>query len=295
MNLSLTQAGAHTYYFDLPCKVGVYTPDGENVYLIDSGAHKDNAKKLLRALREKGWNLRGILNTHAHADHIGGNRYLQEQTGCAAFCSDGELGLTRHPLLQTTSLYGGFAHKDLRHKFLLAQESNPLPFSDPLFPQEIEVVPLPGHSFDMVGFRTPDDVVFIADSVCSETTLEKYGVTFYHNIAQSLQTFDKLDTLQAKLFVPAHAPAGTDIHALVALNRQKMNEVADFLCKQCKTPQTFDSLLQSVFNAYSLTMNHEQHTLVGSTVRSYLSYLYDTEKINTDFTNNILYYNTIFY
>ena len=44
----LIQTGRHTYYFDLPSKIGVYTPDDKNVYLIDSGPHKDNAKKVLR-------------------------------------------------------------------------------------------------------------------------------------------------------------------------------------------------------------------------------------------------------
>ncbi len=53
-------------------------------------------------------------------------------------------------------LSGGYPCKDLRHKFLMAQESDVVDFSDESFPKEIEVIPLPGHFFDMAGFRMPD-------------------------------------------------------------------------------------------------------------------------------------------
>ena len=61
--------------------------------------------------------------------------------------------------------------KDLRHKFLMAQESDVVDFSDESFPKEIEVIPLPGHFFDMVGGRMPDNVVFLADCISSRETL----------------------------------------------------------------------------------------------------------------------------
>lgn len=289
----LIRAGENTYYFDLPSKIGVYTPDAHTAYLIDSGPHKDNAKKVLRVLREKGLEIKAVLNTHAHADHIGGNRYLQEQTGCLIFASDKETDLIRHTYLEPTTLYGGYPHKDLQHKFLLAQESDALPFSDKRFPSEIEIIPLPGHSVEMVGFRTPDNVVFLADCLCSAQTLQKYGVTFQFNIEQCLQSLEKARTLQADTFVSSHAPTLRNIDALVNVNRERILQTAQYLCGLCKTPKTFVQILQSVFNDHGLTMTHEQNVLVGSTVHSYLSYLYDKEQIRIDFKDNILYYESV--
>lgn len=286
----LIQAGEHTYYFDLPSKIGVYTPDNKNAYLIDSGPHKDNAKKVLRVLTEKGWTLQGILNTHSHADHIGGNRFLQDRTGCAVFGAEMELDLARHTYLEPTTLYAGNPHKDLRHKFLLAQESDAVGFDDPRFPKEIEVISLPGHSVDMVAFRTPDNVVFLADLLCSEATLTKYGITFQFDIAQHLQSLEKAKLLQAEAFVSSHAPAEKDILPLIAMNEAKVNEAAALLCQFCKEPTASDTLLQKVFAHYGLVMTHEQHALVGSTVRSYMTYLYDNDRIKITFDNNILLY-----
>lgn len=73
----LIQVGTHTYYMDCPTKVGFYTSDDRHVVLIDSGSDKDAAKKAKKILDAHNWELSMILNTHSHADHIGGNQFLQ--------------------------------------------------------------------------------------------------------------------------------------------------------------------------------------------------------------------------
>lgn len=40
------------------------------------------AEPVLAALQEHGWKLTYILNTHHHADHVGGNLALKRETGC---------------------------------------------------------------------------------------------------------------------------------------------------------------------------------------------------------------------
>ena len=44
----------------------------------------------------------------------------------------------------------------------------------------------------------------------------------------------------------------------------------------------------TVFKGYGLSMNFEQYVLVGSTVRSYLSWLKDTGKLTTEFQDSML-------
>ncbi len=99
---------------------------------------------MLKILNEKGWNLKAIINTHANADHIGGNRYLQNQTNCMIFAKGIEAAFIRYPVSEVSLLYGGYPCNDLRHKFLLASESDASDISDESFPKELEVIPLPG-------------------------------------------------------------------------------------------------------------------------------------------------------
>ncbi len=284
----LHQVGENTFYMQSPAKVGVYRAAENKVYLIDSGNDKDAGRRIRKVLDEQGWALLGILNTHSNADHIGGNAYLQSNTGCKVFAGGIEKCFTERPILEPSFLYGGFPFKELRHKFLTAQESSPLDFSDPDYPREIETIPLPGHFFDMVGFRTPDDVVFLADCLSSKFTLEKYGITFIYDVGEYLKTLETVKSMSAKMFVPSHAEAAENITELADLNIAKVHEIAEKILGICAEPRSFETILQKLFEEYGLTMTFEQNVLVGSTVRSYLSWLYDNDRLSADFEGNVL-------
>ena len=114
----------NSYYIQSPSKMGLVKLNDTDVCLIDSGNDKDAGRKVRQLLDANGWHLTAIYNTHSNADHIGGNRYLQGQTKCKIYAQGIECDITRHPVLEPAFLYGGFPPKDLRHKFLMAQESD---------------------------------------------------------------------------------------------------------------------------------------------------------------------------
>ncbi len=289
----LNQVGERSYYINCSAKIGIYKANDTEVYLIDSGNDKDAGRKIRKILSENGWSLKGIINTHSNADHIGGNKYLQQQTGCKIFADGIEAAFTKYPLLEPSFLYGGYPCKDLRHKFLLASESDVCEITDADFPKELEVIPLRGHFFDMIGIRTPDNVVFLADCISSKSTLEKYQISFIYNIAEYLNTLDKVETMEAAMFVPAHSDVTNNIKSVVQLNRQKVFDISNDIQSILKTPMCFEELLKRLFDEYGLTMNFEQYVLVGSTVRSYLSWLKDNGKIRAAFTDNLLMWSSL--
>ena len=175
----LTQVSERSYYIQSPAKIGLVRLDVQDVCLIDSGNDKDAGRKVRQLLDANGWRLTAIYNTHSNADHIGGNRYLQGQTGCMIYAPGIDCAFTRHPVLEPSFLYGGYPCKELRHKFLMAQESDAQELMKECLPEGFEIIPLPGHFFDMVGFRTPDDVVYLADCLSSRETLDKYQIGFF--------------------------------------------------------------------------------------------------------------------
>lgn len=249
---------------------------------------KDAGRKIRQILDANDWKLTAIFNTHSNADHIGGNKYLQGQTGCKIYAPGIDCDFTRHPILEPSFLYGGYPCKDLRHKFLLAQESDTEDLTKEVLPKGFEVINLPGHFFDMVGFRTPDNVVYLADCLSSRETLDKYQIGFIYDVAAYIKTLEMVKSLTAKMFVPAHAVATEDISELAQYNIDKVQEIAGKIIDLCKEPLCFEVILQRLFTDYALTMNFEQYVLVGSTVRSYLAWLKDTDKLNAVFENNML-------
>ena len=289
----LIQISEHDYYIQSPAKIGLVKLNDTEVCLIDSGNDKDAGRKVRKILDEHEWTLKAIYNTHSNADHIGGNKYLQGQTGCKIYAPGIECDFTRHPILEPSLLYGGYPCKDLRHKFLLAQESGAEYLTKETLPEGFELIPLPGHFFDMAGFRTPDDTVYLADCLSSRETLDKYQIGFIYDVAAYLNTLEKVKTLKARLFVPAHAEAAEDITELAQYNIDKVNEIADKIVSLCKEPLGFEVILQRLFTEYGLVMNFEQYVLVGSTVRSYLAWLKDTGRLNAVFEKNLLLWEKI--
>lgn len=272
-------------YIDCPAKVGVVKLSDGEVCLVDAGSDKDAGRKVRQILDRQGWKLRAVYNTHSNADHIGGDRYLQSQTGCDVFAPGIEAAFTRYPVLEASFLYGGFPPKDLRHKFLLAQESEAKILTQAELPECMTLLPLPGHFFDMAGFRTEDGVVYLADCLSSEETLRKYRICFIYDVAAYLETLDRVLQMSARMFVPAHAAATDDIAPLARLNIEAVNEIADKIVSLCGEPIIFEEILQKLFSDFGLTMNFEQYVLVGSTVRSYLAWLRDGDRLEILFEN----------
>ena len=288
----LIQVTESAYYIQCPAKIGLVRTGPDGVFLIDSGSDKDAGKKVRKILDANGWKLKAIYNTHSHADHIGGNAYLQRLTGCPIYAMGIERDFTEHPVLEPAFLYGGNPPGELRHKFLMAEPSEvrALPFGPSS--GELERTWLPGHSWDMTGYRTADGALYLADCLSSAETLEKYRISFLVDPGAYLNTLEIVKKMEAKVFIPSHAEATDDIVPLAELNIRAVNEIADSIAEICQKPASFESLLAALFRRYDLTMTFEQHALVGSTVRSYLTWMKDTGRVRAFFEDNVLLWQT---
>ncbi len=284
----LIQAAGNSYYIQSPAKIGLVRLSDTEVCLIDSGSDKDAGRKVRQILDANGWHLQAIYNTHSHADHIGGNKYLQAQSGCRIYAPGIDCAFTRHPVLEPAFLYGGYPADELRHKFLMAQESDAEYLTDAALAEGIEKIPLPGHSFDMVGFRTRDQVVYLADCLSGRETLDKYGVGFLWDVEAYLKTLETVKGMSARLFVPAHAEAVEDIAPLAQYNIDKVRETGDRIVEFCREPLCMEKILQRLFASYGLKMSFEQYALVGSTVRSYLTWLKSNGRVSARMEDNML-------
>lgn len=289
----LIQAAEHTYYIQCPAKMGLWVPDGRNAVLIDSGGDKDAGRKVQRTLEAQGWVLSCILNTHANADHNGGNALLQQRLGAPAYAPGIDAAVTTYPILEPAFLYGGYPPKPLRNKFLLSQPSRCETLTEETLPEGLTQLALPGHFFDMCGFGTADGVWFLADCLSGANIVEKYHVNFIYDVAAYLETLDRVCALEGRLFVPAHAEATEDIRPLAELNRAKVLEIAELVVDLCREPKMFEEVLQGVFAHYRLTMDFNQYVLVGSTIRSYLAYLLDRGSLTAAFDDNRLLWQSV--
>jgi glyoxylase-like metal-dependent hydrolase (beta-lactamase superfamily II) len=276
----LKRIEGNTYIIQAPVIMGVYVHGG-NATLIDSGNDREAGRQVLKIFDEQGWTLERIINTHSNADHIGGNQFLQKRTGCRIAATRLEAAFIEHPVLEPAFLYGGYPSRDLRGKFLMAKPSRVTDIvqsTGEIADTALQAVSLPGHFFDMIGVATPDNVTFLADSLFPENIIKKYHIIYLHDIGAQYETLQSLLSLNAKWYIPSHCTPMRDIDELIRINKEKTDEIAEAVLLCCQS-STFDEVLAGICDTYAIDLNAEQSVLVGSTLKSYLSFLKDRGRV----------------
>lgn len=286
----LIKVGENTYYLKNATNIGIYKVNEKDIWLIDAGNDKEAGKKILKVVEEQGWNVVGIINTHSNADHIGGDKIIQDKTHCMILNYKIENAFTKYPILETSFLYGGYPFKDLTHKFLMASAPEDTEEINNNLPLGLEIIELPGHYFNQIGIKTSDNIYFLGDSLFSEELINKYHVFFIYDVKEYLNSLSKLSLLSGKSYIPSHVDKTYNIKNLIEINKKNINDIIAFIQKICEKPVTFEQILKQVFDNYNLEMNAYQYVLIGSTIKSYLSYLFNEEKILYDFNDNEMHW-----
>lgn len=289
----LVKVGEKTYYLKNPTNIGIYVEKENKVWIIDSGNDKEAGKKILKAIEANNWEIKGIINTHSNADHIGGNKVIQDRTNCLVLSNGIENYFTKSPILEPSFLYGGYPFKELKNKFLMAKETSDTRELKDNLPSGLEYFSIKGHFFDMIGIKTSDNVYFLGDSLFNENTITKYHIFFIYDVQEYLNTLKYLETLNGKMYIPSHCEATEDISSLIKINRKKINEIANSIIEICKEKKIFEDILKEIFDKYNLILNTNQYVLVGSTIKSYLSWLKDNNKLEIIIEDNHLYWKAI--
>ncbi|PZN11447.1 MAG: MBL fold metallo-hydrolase [Bacillota bacterium] len=231
--------------------------------VIDSGLDRGAANKILRAAEELGRPLVAVLNTHAHADHFGGNAQLVRKAGIPVYAPEGEDVVIRQPLYEPVYLFGGAAPiAALQSRFLLAE---PSPVDHLVRPGErvvidgveIEVIDLSGHSLAQVGFLV-DGVLFAADSFAGPGALGKHPIPYLVDGERTLQALDRVARVEARWFVPGHGEAvdhTATLAEVLAANRALIERMFEWVTGRLRRgPAGTEDLLAELAAAWEVSI-----------------------------------------
>lgn len=291
----LEQLGSKTYVINNPNKIGIYLINETDVAIIDTGFDDQSGQNIMDVCKDNNWQIKMILNTHSHTDHIGGNNIIQKKLNVPIYASKMEKAIIENPEITAAISFGGYPHKYLRNEYILAKESNVLELTPEILPAGLEIINLAGHNGDMVGFKTSDDIYFLADAIGGETALKKYTIQFKYNIKEYLETLDYIKTLKAKIFVPSHGEnfSQTELDKIIKLNKDASEDIIRNLKKICGEKITFEHILKKIFEIYKVKMDFIQNAYIGASIKCYLAYLLDHNELEIIVEDNILYWRTL--
>lgn len=129
----------------------VANPSTKDACLIDPGGEPDRIKNFLK---KKGLNLKFIINTHGHGDHIFGNGYFD----CPVYIHRLEKDFLTDPNKNLSGMFSSFLKTPKAAKLLEDEEKILL---DDL---ELEIMHTPGHTPGGISIKL-DGVVFTGDTL----------------------------------------------------------------------------------------------------------------------------------
>lgn len=279
----------NTYYFEAFTNVGIYRLDNNRAVLIDSTDHKRMAKAVNNYLKAENLTVDTIICTHCHVDHICGNKDFYEKYGCKILCTEKEKPFIAQPDLEGNFYYAGIDTDRTRNPFFTVEPAVIETLTEDNLPEGLEIISLPGHGFDMIGVKTPDGVVFVADSILSEKTWTEFKVPFFHDVNKSIETLKRLKEIKAEVFVPSHNVPLSDISSLADLNISKLEELKETVYGLCNRIG-FDEMFTELLNTLSLNIRTEKYVSYSVMLRNILQVLVEDEKIKGVIEDNKFLY-----
>ncbi|MDF2629164.1 MAG: beta-lactamase domain protein [Symbiobacteriaceae bacterium] len=295
--MSLQQLTERVYVYRGGVNMALIEAPDKRVILIDSGLDSGNARKALRPFFEKGCTLAAIINTHSHADHIGGNADLVKRTGCQVWAPARERPWILWPELEPTGLYGAAPPPALQVKFLQAQPTPevqvlpPAPCRVTIAGVDLELIPTPGHALEQVAVAV-DGVLVAADGLFMPEVIEKHPVIFMVNVADYLASLDRLEVRTERFVLPGHGDlidrqTGEDpLPAILAANRANMEQMQVAVLAATAEPCPLEDVLYQVLAGLGKQAQSEaQYFLDRAAVSAHISRLMGTGKLSVEFRN----------
>ncbi|GGK96770.1 MBL fold metallo-hydrolase [Deinococcus radiotolerans] len=292
-SLSLLAPGVHF----LPGAVNsLVLEDGRGgALLVDTGLDDGHARKLLRGLTELSLTPTGILNTHSHADHHGGNAFILKRfPEVKVFAPPLEDAIITHPILEPIGLFGARPPKELQSKFLLAPPSParlaPEPGLTRIGGVSLELIEVAGHASLMYAVRV-GGVLYAADALFGPEALAKHPLVFCQDSALQKEAAARLGTLEGvQVTLPGHGDPAEDLAGLVAVNLAALERVTDAVRAAVRAGEAgVDDLLARVCSALGVQMSNAGAVVLNrAVVSAHLTELLEAGEVGMHVSDNRL-------
>ncbi len=293
--MKLNKIKGNTYYINSVTNCGIFVFKNKNCLIIDTGSSNSDGKKIDDILSENNLHPKYIINTHNHLDHCGGNYYFKKNyPGCLIYTSLKEKLFIENQEIQASILSGSSPIKGIEQitksfevDFILNYGTNKI--ND----EKLEILCLKGHSIEQIGIITPEKVCFLGDSVFSSEILKKYSFPYLYDVEESINTLNRIKTLDADYFVISHSEEIVNKDVIIELCNNNLinienykNQILDLLDQ----PLTREDILENLTILNDLSFNFYQYHLNLGGVSAFITYLYSKLLIDYSIENGKLYF-----
>ncbi len=190
--------------------------------LIDTGYISDFSDTE-RFINELGVNISDvyqIINTHCHCDHIGGNRIIQEKSGC-----DIALHKVGKHFMDTRDDWSTWwKYYNQKADFFTCTRALEDGEVIPVGPHKFKILHTPGHASDGIVLYNKKEKVLISSDTLWETDLAVMTIRIEGSTAlfQMMESLEKLESLDVDLVCPGHGAPFRDNERAISKSKKRI-------------------------------------------------------------------------
>ncbi len=292
MAQDIVQLSSEVYLLPGNVNMALVVGEGKEAVVVDKGQDKDAGRRVMRACETLSVTPVAIFNTHAHADHFGGNDFLVRNLDLPVYAPPFEASIIENPYLEPVYLFNGAKPPpELMSKWLLAKPSPVAHLLEPgpleLAGVSLELLDTSGHAHTHYAVRV-GEVLIAADAVFGVSVLDKYPLPFGQDIAAQIGSAGKVGETDTRIVVPGHGEPSEDVRALVTANLAAFAAAAGAVEAAC-IGLTSDEVLKTTADTLGLEMRDlPRYYLNRCVVSAYLNYLRETGRVEVSLNTNEL-------
>ena len=276
------------------CRFPLYKLNETQAILIDSGLPRD-WQGILECLQKENLQIKAVLTSHLHPDHVGNHLNLQKTYGAKLYMTMHAAANCASAMNQVATYAGIITYRRICKTMVTSIVPDGLiDWNAKTFTVEgmtFELLQLPGHSAEHLGIVTPDGVAYLGDTVLSAHVIKALRAPFSVCVELDLASKEFLAQTNYDRYILAHNEVCDDIREVALLNRDLTLQRADALCELASEYVNLDELTRRAMKSAGSVLD-SVHRVAGfkRNILPVVDYLIDMGKLTRRANDGVIEY-----
>lgn len=294
--MEILKIKGNTYCIDTGMTyIPFYKINDEEIIMLDTGWKMGEREGIEEILERNNFKVIGILNSHAHIDHIGNNAYFKNKYNSIIAMSAYEAIICSSEI-NIKVYYGSQALKDIKEHYGHMVCKTDISIDEKQDEVSVcgvnfKIIHTPGHSPAHICIITPDDVAYIGDALISYEVMSGAKMPYAYILSEDMKSKAKLYDLNCSKYVVAHKGIYNNITKLIDDNIDFYESTATRIYEIIDKPMTMEDIMKVVIKNFKIKINDiHKYYIIEMMLKSYVEYLYEIKKLKIIIENGLLKY-----
>ncbi len=276
-------------------RIPVFHLGDGRIIMIDSGLAVPDRQGILDLLERKHLNVAGILTSHAHIDHTGNHKVIQEKYGAKIWMTWFDAAVSSGPMNMKAYMYSCSYHEVQGYAGSMYCRADCLIGPDDTYVDaegaRFEILRLPGHAPEHIGFVTPDGVAYLADALMTDDVLRSVHIPYVTCCELDLETKEYAGTLGYDCYIIAHNGVCADVRSLAEENMEYLREDIETVAGLIDHPMSMEEIIAKACPAMRVHADSVYKIDVAElSIRVFVEHLRDTGRLEAVAQDGVIRY-----